>query len=260
MPTIVALVKHVPDTWSVKTLDENNRLHREGADEIIDEISSYAVEQALRIKEADPSYKVVALAMGPERADEALRKAIAMGADEAVLLTDEALVGSDALATAWALNNAINTIEDVQLVIAGNASSDGATGLVPGIIAEYRQVPALTQLSELSISDGTIRGTRVVPEGTYGLEAPLPAIATVSDKADNPRFPAFKGIMAAKKAEIKHLSIAEIGVAPEQVGAAHAATVVNSATPRPERTTGEIVRGAQAVPRLVEFLKEKNFI
>ncbi|MDO4911835.1 MAG: electron transfer flavoprotein subunit beta/FixA family protein [Corynebacterium sp.] len=260
MPTIVALVKHVPDTWSVKTLDANNRLHREGADEIIDEISTYAVEQALRIKEADPSYKVVALAMGPVRAEEGLRKAIAMGADEAILLTDEALAGSDALATAWALNNAINTIEDVQLIIAGNASSDASTGLVPAIIAEYRQIPALTQLSELSVNGSTITGTRVVPQGSYGLEAQLPAIATVTDKADNPRFPAFKGIMAAKKAEIKHLSIAEIGIAPEQVGGEHAATVVTAATPRPERTTGVIVRGEQAVPRLLEFLKEQNAI
>lgn len=259
MPAIVALVKYVPDTWSEKTLNSDFRLHREGADEIIDEISTYAVEQALRIKEADPQYTVIALAMGPERAQEGLRKALAMGADQAVLITDPALEGSDALATAWTLTNAINALgEDIALIIAGNASSDGATGVVPAVIAEYRQIPALTQLSSLTVEGGTITGTRVDSEGTYELETALPALATVTDKADKPRFPGFKGIMAAKKAEIRQLTLSDIGVEATQVGGAHAASVVHNATLVPERTTGEIIRGEQAIPALIEFLKKEN--
>lgn len=259
MPAIVVLVKNVPDTWSERTLNPDFTLHREGVDEVIDEVNEFAVEQALRLCEANPDYRVVALTAGPERAQEALRKALAMGADEAVLLTDPALVGSDLLGTAWALHNAINAIEDVAVIVTGAASSDGAMGALPAVLAEYRQIPALTHLRSLSLNGTTLHGTREVAEGTYELEAPLPAIVSVGEKADKPRFPNFKGLMAAKKAEIRQLTLAEIGVAPEQVGLAHASTAVTAAAPRPERQGGDLVYtgGAQ---RIVEFLAAEKFI
>ncbi|MDU0478445.1 electron transfer flavoprotein subunit beta/FixA family protein [Staphylococcus chromogenes] len=259
MPAIVVLVKNVPDTWSERTLNPDFTLHREGVDEVIDEVNEYAVEQALRIREADPSYRVVALSAGPDRAQEALRKALAMGADEAILLSDDALAGSDLLGTAWALHNAINAVEDVALIITGAASSDGAMGALPAVLSEYRQIPALTHLRALSVSDGVAKGTREVPEGTYELSASLPAIASIGEKADKPRFPNFKGIMAAKKAEIRVLGLAEIGVAPEHVGLAHASTAVTSATPRPERQGGDLVY-TDGAARIVEFLSQEKFI
>lgn len=260
MPTIVVLIKNVPDTWSTKTLNPDFTLHREGVDEVIDEINEYAVEQALQLREAHEGWKVVALTAGPERADTALRKALAMGADDAVLLTDPGLKGSDLLGTTWALNNAINAIDDVQIIIAGNASSDGATGALPGMLAEYRQIPALTNMRSLELVGGELKGVREAHEGEYHLTATIPALVSVTEKSGKPRFPNFKGLMAAKKAEIRTLSLADIGVTQEQVGLAHAATTVQSADTRPERTQGEIIRGNDTAAQIVDFLAANKLI
>ncbi|QGU01798.1 Electron transfer flavoprotein subunit beta [Corynebacterium kalinowskii] len=259
MPAIVVLVKNVPDTWSTKTLNPDYTLHREGVDEVIDEINEYAVEQALRIKEANPGFEVVALTAGPSRAQEALRKALAMGADRAILLSDDALAGSDVLGTAWALTNAINAVGDVQLIVTGNASSDGAMGALPGILAEYRQIPSLTNLLSVSVADGVVSGVKDAPEGTYELRANLPALISVTEKTDKPRFPNFKGIMAAKKAEITVLDVAAIGVAAENVGLAHAATAVTAASERPSRDGGEMVY-TDGAERIYQFLTDEKLI
>ena len=180
MPTIVVLVKNVPDSWSEHSLNPDYTLDRESVTEVIDEINEYAVEKALTLRDSNEGFRVVALSAGPERAEDALRKALAMGADEAVLLVDDALKGSDALGTAWALHNAINAIDDVQLIVTGVASSDGATGALPGIIAEYRQIPALTSLRSCDLVDGKLTGIREVMEGEYTLEAPFPALVSVT--------------------------------------------------------------------------------
>lgn len=266
MSTIVVLVKNVPGTWSEKTLEPDYTLAREGVDEEIDEINEFAVEQALKLKEAHPDreFRVLALSAGPERAEDALRKALAMGADEAVLLSDVGLEGSDLLGTTWALHNAIEAAaggDEVALVVAGNASSDGAMGALPGVLAEYRQVPALTQVKELALDGQTVTATREAQEGTYQLQAQLPAIVSVTEWADKPRFPNFKGLMAAKKAEIRHLTLAEIGVAPEQVGLGHAATAVTAAETHPERTAGTVIRDhGEAGREVAEFLAAKGLI
>lgn len=264
MPAIVALVKNVPDTWSTRTLNPDFTLNREGVDEIIDEVNEYSVEQALRLRDSDPDagYTVVALSMGGPSSEEALRKALAMGADSAILVTDPALEGSDILGTAWALTNALATIPDVALVVAGGASSDGSMGALPGILSEYRQQPALSSLKSVAIEGGVVKGVRETTKGDFEVEAPLPAIISVTDKADKPRFPNFKGILAAKKAEIAHLDLAAIGVAPEQVGLNHSATAVTSASPRPSRTAGEVIRGdaATAARKIADYLAKENLI
>lgn len=262
MSTIVVLVKNVPDTWSKRTLEADFTLDRQGVDSVLDEINEFAVEQALRIREAHPDagYRVVALSAGPAGGDEALRKALSMGVDEAVQLSDEALAGSDLLGTAWALNNAINTIGDVVLVVAGSASSDGSMGALPGVLAEYRQVPALTNLSRVNVEGGQITAERHDNLGVHELVAPLPAIISVTDKADKPRFPNFKGIMAAKKAEIRGLSLAEIGVAAGQVGLAHAATAVTAAADRPERSQGDVIGASGAAAKIADYLVAENLI
>ncbi|WP_394285651.1 electron transfer flavoprotein subunit beta/FixA family protein [Corynebacterium sp.] len=266
MPSIVVLVKHVPDTWSAKTLEADHTLDRVNVDSIIDEINEYAVEQALRIKESDEAagYQVIAATMGPAGADEALRKALSMGADDAVRLTDDALAGSDAIGTAWALTNLLNTIDDVRLIVTGAASSDGETGLLTGLLAEYRQLPALTGVHAVSVADGVATGTRDGARGTYELQANLPAIVSVTDKADKPRFPNFKKMRAAKAHEITVHDLAGVGVEPAQVGLNNAATVVQSVTARPPRTAGEVIQGAAdpqaAAKQIADFLAGKNLL
>lgn len=260
MPTIVALVKHVPDTWSTKSLEDDHTLDRTSVDNIIDEINEYSVEQALRLRDENPdeNYRVVALTMGPAQADEALRKALAMGADDAVLVSDDALAGADALSTAWTLNAAINTLEDVQLITLGNEASDASTGTLAGLLAEYRQLPALTELHQVELSGGTVKGSREDARGTWELEAALPAIISVTDKADKPRFPNFKGLMAAKKAEITTLNVADLGIE-----AIAPTTTVTESSKRPPRTAGEVISEPQpqdAAKKIADFLAAKNLI
>lgn len=269
MPTIVVLVKNVPDTWSEKSLEADYTLLRDSSDSsvdnVIDEVNQYAVEQALRIKESDPEagYRVVVLSAGPEDADRALRTALAMGADDALHLCDERMAGSDVLGTAWALTSAIRTIEDVQLVITGAASSDGATGAVPGIIAEYLPAAALTHLKSVSVSGGVVRGVRETSAGQWELEADLPAVISVGEQADKPRYPNFKGLAAAKKATITRLQLENIGVLENQVGLAHAATAVTAADTRESRGTGTIVRDndpAVTAAAIADFLDERSLL
>lgn len=265
MPTIVVLVKHVPDSWSTKTLEEDFTLDRQSVDEVIDEINEHAMEQALRIKEADPEagWKVVALTVGASRADGALRKAIAMGADDAILVTDEAIAGSDLLGTAWAINQALGTVGEVDLIVAGNASTDGKMGALAGVLSEYRQIPALTNLNSVTCDAAarTVAGQRETSAGCYDISAPLPAIISVTERSGKARFPNFKGIMAAKKAQITVLDAAACGIDPATVGLAHAATAVTGVIVRPERTRGEIIHDTgDAAIRIADYLVEQRLL
>lgn len=265
MPAIVVLVKHVPDTWSQKALEADNTLDRVNVDSVIDEINEFAMEQALQLRDDNPDagYRVIALTAGPAGADETLRKALAMGADDAVHIQDDAIAGSDLLGTTWVLTNAINTVADVALIVAGNASSDGAMGALPGILAEYRQVPALTNVRSVALDGQTITAVRETAEGRFELSAQLPAIVSVTDKAPKPRFPNFKGLMAAKKHDVTVLDLAAIGVAPEQVGLAHAATAVTAANTRPARESGDVINGSDgttAAGTVAEFLAAEKFL
>lgn len=241
MTNIVVLIKQVPDTWSERKLTDGDfTLDREAADAVLDEINERAVEEALLIKEAQGG-EVTVLSAGPDRATDAIRKALSMGADKAIHVNDPALHGSDAIQTAYALAAALGQIEGVELVIAGNEATDGRAGAVPAIIAEYLGLPQLTHLRKLTVADGTATGERETDEGVFALEAPLPAIVSVTEKINEPRFPSFKGIMAAKKKEVQVLTLAEIGLDPSIFGVENAATTVTASTPKPPRTAGERV-------------------
>ena len=240
---IVVLVKQVPDTYSERALREpDGVLDREASDAVLDEINERAVEEALLIKErGGGDSTVTVLTAGPQRATEAIRKALSMGADKAVHLLDEGLHGSDMVQTGWALARALGTIEGTELVIAGNEATDGVGGAVPAIIAEYLGLPQLTHLRKVSVEGGKVTGERETDDGVFTVEAALPAVISVNEKINEPRFPSFKGIMAAKKKEVTTLTLAEIGVEADEVGVANAGSKVLSSTPKPPKTAGEKV-------------------
>lgn len=241
MTNIVVLIKQVPDTYSERKLSDGDlTLDREAADAVLDEINEKAVEQALQIKEANGG-EVTVLCAGPDRATEAIRKALSMGADKAVHLNDEALHGSDVVQTSWALANVLGGIEGTELVICGNEATDGRMGAVPAILAEYLGLPQLTHMRTLEIADGVAKGERETDEGIFEVEAALPCVVSVGEKINEPRFPSFKGIMAAKKKPVEVLTLADTNVEAGQVGKDNAASAVTSSTPKPPRTAGEKV-------------------
>jgi electron transfer flavoprotein beta subunit len=266
MTNIVVLIKQVPDTWSERKLSDGDfTLDRAAADAVLDEINERAVEEALLIKEREAANgvegSVTVLTAGPERATEAIRKALSMGADRAVHLRDDGMHGSDVVQTAWALARALGTIEGTELVIAGNESTDGVGGAVPAIIAEYLGLPQLTHLRKLTVQDGTVSGERETDEGVFTLEASLPAVVSVNEKINEPRFPSFKGIMAAKKKEVVTLTLAEIGVQPDEVGVANAGTKVVSSIPKPPKTAGEKVADeGDGGTKIAEYLVAQKLI
>jgi len=239
MPNIVVLVKQVPDTYSERKLSESDHtLDRDSADAVLDEINERAIEEALVIKEAHDG-EVTVLSVGPERATDAIRKALSMGADKAVHVVDDSLHGSDLLQTAKVLAAAIRTVEGVDLVIAGNEASDGGGGAVPAVLAELLGYPQLTHARAVTIDGDTVKVTRETDEGLTHLEASLPAVISVGEKINEPRYPSFKGIMAAKKKPVETLSVSDLDIA--DVGLSAAWSTVVEASPKPPRGAGQRV-------------------
>lgn len=263
MTNIVVLIKQVPDTWSERKLTDGDfTLDRDAADAVLDEINERAVEEALQIREAEGAEgTVTVLTAGPERATEAIRKALSMGADKAVHILDDGIKGSDVIQTAWVLARALGAIEGTELVIAGNESTDGVGGAVPAIIAEYLGLPQLTHLRKLTVEGGKVTGERETDDGVFTLEASLPAVVSVNEKINEPRFPSFKGIMAAKKKEVTVLTLAEIGVEPDEVGVANAGSKVTASTPKPPKTAGEKVTDeGEGGTKIAEYLIAQKII
>jgi electron transfer flavoprotein beta subunit len=263
MTNIVVLIKQVPDTWSERKLSEGDyTLDREAADAVLDEINERAVEEALLIREKEGAEgSVTVLTAGPERATEAIRKALSMGADKAVHLKDDGMHGSDVVQTAWALARALGTIEGTELVIAGEEATDGVAGAVPAIIAEYLGLPQLTHVRKVTLEGGTLTAERETEEGMAMLEASLPAIVSVNEKINEPRFPSFKGIMAAKKKKVTEMTLAEIGVEGDEVGLENAGSTVLSSTPKPPKTAGEKVTDeGDGGDKIAEYLVGQKLI
>jgi electron transfer flavoprotein beta subunit len=257
---IVVLCKQVPDTYSERRLQGDGALDRDASDAVLDEINERAVEEALVLKEAHGG-AVTVVSMGPDRAAEAIRKALSMGADAAVHLTDEALAGSDAVGTARALAGAIGTVGEVDLVIAGNEASDGRSAAVPAMIAELLGLPALTHARKVTVDGSALTVHRETDDGVVVLSAELPAVVSVGEKINEPRYPSFKGIMAAKKKKVTTLSLADAGLDASQVGAAGALTSVVEATPKPPKSAGEkIVDGGDGGAQVAAFLVAQKLV
>jgi electron transfer flavoprotein beta subunit len=259
MPNIVVLVKQVPDTYSERKLtDGDHTLDRESADAVLDEINERAVEEALLIKEAQDG-EVTVVSVGPDRAAEAIRKALSMGADKAVHVSDPALHGADVFQTATVLAAAINRIGDVDLVIAGNESSDGSGGAVPAVLAELLGYPQLTHARKVELDGTTIKVARETEEGITHLEASLPAVVSVGEKINEPRYPSFKGIMAAKKKPVDTLTVADLGVS--DVGLDNAWSKVVEAAPKPPRSSGQRVTDeGEGGSQIAQYLVSQKLI
>ena len=259
---IVVCVKHVPDATGDRRFEADNTVDRVGVDGLLSELDEYAVEQALQLKEkAGEGTEVTVLTVGPEKAVDALRKALQMGADKGVHVLDDAIAGSDAPATSLVLAAALKKL-DHDLVMCGMGSTDGGMGVVPAMLSERLGVPGATFASEIELEGQTVRIRRDGDTATVTVEAALPLVASVTDQSGEPRYPSFKGIMAAKKKPVETWSLGDLGVGAEQVGLAASWTAVESTEARPPRTAGEIVRdedgsGAKA---LVDFLAAKKFI
>ena len=240
---VVVMVKHVPELLSARGLDESGRTVRTAEDSTLNEVDENAVEAALQLAAASGG-EVIAVSLGPSIAVDALRRALAMGASRAVHLVGEAFAGSDVIATARALAAAVRHLDGeapVDAVITGLAALDGLGSVVPSLIAAELGWPQLTVVEELSL-DGDVLVARREPGGaTESWRADTPALVSVIDTANDPRMPRMKDLLAARSAEITVLTLADLGLAPEDVGAAGSRTRVVGAARRPEHPGPEIV-------------------
>ena len=258
---IAVLLKEVPDTYSDREMNLETGLTDRSGDVVADEVSERAVEAALRIAEAagdSAQVEVEILSVGPESSADSVRRGIAMGASEAYVVSDDALVGADVTLTAQVLAKLVEK-QGYDLVVAGGMSSDGAAGVVAPFVAELLGWPVLTNLTELSIDGDSVRATQASETATAELSAQLPAVVSVADGFADPRYPNFKGLMAAKKKELNTVSLAELGVDPEDF--THPRAIMVDIERRPERERGESIDGnSTAATRLVDFLESKNLI
>ncbi|NDZ55815.1 electron transfer flavoprotein subunit beta/FixA family protein, partial [Streptomyces anulatus] len=238
---IVVCVKYVPDATGDRRFADDLTLDREDVDGLLSELDEYAVEQALQIADGADDAEITVVTVGPEDAKDALRKALSMGADKAVHVEDDDLHGTDVMGTSLVLAKAVEKT-GYDLVICGMASTDGVMGVLPALLAERLGVPQVTLLSEVAVNDGVVTGRRDGDTATEQLQASLPAVVSVTDQSGEARYPSFKGIMAAKKKPVESLDLEDLELDADEVGLAGAWTAVDSATERPARTAGTIVK------------------
>jgi electron transfer flavoprotein beta subunit len=264
LSNIVVLVKYVPDATADRKFEGDNTVDRVGVEGLLSELDEYAVEQALQIKEkrADEEITVTALTVGPAEAEGAVRKALQMGADKAVHVQDDAIAGSDAIATSLVLAKAIEKIGVPELVVGGLASTDGGMSVVPAMLAERLGLPQVTLAAVVETQGDQVRIKRDGDTATEVIGGTLPLVLSVTDQSGEARYPSFKGIMAAKKKPLETLTLADLGVDASEVGLDAAWTKVESVTARPPRTAGEIVKDedGSGATALVDFLASKKFI
>ena len=257
---IVVCVKQVPDTGMERKLKpDDSTLDRESVDGLINELDEYAIEEALLIAEAHGG-EVTILSMGPQKAAESIRKALSMGCDRAVHVLDDDLAGSDALATSQVIAQTLTRI-GFDLVILGSESTDARMGVLAAMLSERLGVPQMSLAGRVEIDGPAIRIQRQTDYGYDKVEAALPAVVSVVEKINEPRYPSFKGIMAAKKKPVETLSLADLGIDASQVGLAAAATEVVDFAQRPPRAAGTIVKDdGDGGIKAAEFLAAQKFI
>ena len=257
---IAVCVKQVPDTWAEKQLQAaDSTLDRDSADGVMNELDEYAVEEALKLVEAHGG-EVVVVTMGPERAAETVRKALSMGADAGVHLLDGALHGSDALATSYALAEVLSG-RGFDLVMFGSESTDARMSVVPAMVAERLGVAQLTFAQKVDVAGDTVTIQRVSETGYDTVEASLPCVVSVVEKINEPRYPSFKGIMAAKKKPVETLSVTDAGLDAARLGLSAAWTKVDDFAARPPKAAGTVVTDeGDGGAKLAGFLSDQKFI
>jgi electron transfer flavoprotein beta subunit len=253
----------VPDAQADRTFQESDStVDRTGVDGLLSELDEYAVEEALKVAEASGG-EVTVVTIGPAGAADAIKKSLQMGADKGVHVCDDAIHGSDAPATSLILAEAIKKATDgaPQLVITGMASTDGTMGVVPAMLAERLGLPQVTFASELTIDGDKVTIKRDNDASTETIEATLPALVSVTDQINEPRYPSFKGIMAAKKKPVETWTLADLGIDAGQVGLENSWTKVVEFAKRPPRAQGEIVTDeGDGGTKLAEFLANRKFL
>ena len=265
---IAVCVKYVPDATGDRHFEDDKTVDRVGVDGLLSELDEYAVEQALQIKEKAQNpdeVEVTALCVGPDSALDAVRKALQLGADQGVHVVDDAIAGSDAIATSLVLAKAVQRGSEgtpYDLVMCGMASTDGSMSVVPAMLAERLSLPQLTLASKVETQGDQVRIQRDGDVATEVVGGTMPLVISVTDQSGEARYPSFKGIMAAKKKPLETLSLSDLGVDAGDVGLSVAWTEVAETTARPPREAGEIVTdeegsGAKA---LADFLAAKKFI
>jgi electron transfer flavoprotein beta subunit len=257
---IVVLVKQVPDSGADRTLrTDDNTVDRASANNVINEMDEYAIEEALRIRDAHGA-EVTLLTMGPQRATESIRKALSMGPDKAVHVVDEALHGSCALSTSAVLAAALKQLEP-DVVICGAESTDARGQVLPHMLAERLGIAALTGARKVTVDGSTLTIERQTEEGYEVVRAATPAVVSVWDTINEPRYPSFKGIMEAKKKPVSTLTLADLGVDASGVGAAGASTAVVEHSKRPPRSGGQkVTDNGDGGTELVGFLATEKFV
>ena len=258
---IVVCIKQVPATGADKRYTDDLRLDRTGVEAIINPLDEYAIEQALRLVDDGAVESVTYLSMGPDQAAEALRRALAMGGDDAVLITDPALAGADEWATAKVLAAALDKLApDVALM--GMASDDARGSLVPGAVAAMRDVPLLSYGAELKVGDGSAQVRRLSATGFDWIGAPLPVVASVTDQVGEPRYASLKGIMAAKRKPMETWSLADIGLSADDLRGAALTQVTGTRAPEAKPPTERIenLPAAEAAAKIADWLAARKLI
>lgn len=258
---IIVCIKQVPDTTEVKINPETNTLIREGVPSIVNPFDENAIEAALQLKEKHGG-KVTVITMGPPQAAEALRTTIAMGTDEAILISDRAFAGSDTWATSYTLSQTIKKLGKFDLIICGKQAIDGDTAQVGPGIAEWLGIPQVTFVVKAEVNGSKLIAERLLEEVNEKVECALPAVITVVKQMNEPRLPSLKGMMKAKKAEIKAMTANDIEGDPKNLGLNGSPTnVVRIFTP-PPKGGGEILAGEaeEIVDRLIAKIRERKII
>ncbi len=262
---IAVCIKQVPDSWAEKKMVDG-RLDRESVDAVLNDLDEYAIEEVLRIVEplneaaGSELHTVTLISMGPDRASEALRKGLSMGAHDAILVSDPLLAGSDALATSRVLAKVIAD-GGFDLVFCGTESTDARMSVIPAMLAERLGWAHLTFAGAVRAGDGSVEIDRMTEFGIETMAASFPAVVSVIEKINEPRYPSFKGIMAAKKKTIETKSLADIGIETSLVGASASWSKVENSSPRPPRDKGvKIEDSGDGGNKLVEFLLEKRVV
>jgi electron transfer flavoprotein beta subunit len=260
---ICVLVKEVPDAAVDKRIDpETKRLDRSG-EKNLNPFDTHALEAAMQVKEGGAEVEeIVAVTMGPESAVRALHKAVALGADRSVHLSDDALVGSDVCATGYALAKVLES-ESPDLVLLGQQSDDGECYTIGAVVADHLKMPSLTQVIKMDVADGKLTCERQAEYGYDTVEVEMPAVISVGDAINEPRYPSLKAIMGAKKKPLDTKAIGDVGIEGDRVGESGSRTAVLALKPPPQKESGEIIEDEdtnETVEKIVAWLDERKLI